>query len=1134
MKGKIFAATAAVIIGLGLAGCKDELGIDVESDENLDGMSFSLNVVEQSDLLMEIGKARKAAGKMPYDSATVAANAFGSHPLSGDAEGMNIHRMVLPLMGIHPHTASGGKRTTGSPMTRAGLDELVEAGDNPLTFHDSLTIWGDAYTSTSYGRQLFKQILAKKIRGWRTSVHWPYDVAGGKMKFFAISPALEDLDMTVTNPDYNTTSHMMTAPTFKYTVPDDPRGQRDVLYGESDEIDIDAGPSNTDIKYPDGSTEKEQHLGLDDKIVNLKFKHILTAVRFAQGNIPTDITIKRIEITHINNVGTYEPENGTGTWTGLSGAAAYTIYPNSKVENYGGNVYIDGDSVLFLMPQTLGADSQLRLTIQKGTETTTRTLTASLTSDIWSPGYSVTYKVTIGQLKGDYYLVVAPSSDYSTSNEVSGVPEKGGVYGTNFMDAYRQGSKSYEHSDANFKNFKIHSFRNIVNYSTNSNGINEHTAVDWILEGFAESSDATTWSLLNTGPGKWLASFTGWDRGGEKATAQSGTTGTAGDISYSFNAQTPTATINHINNIRGNTPAVNINLSNTRPNGGSASGESLSSQPIYTTANSYIVNSEGTYKFPIVYGNAYENGTEKTYASGNLNPNDIFLDHAGNVIKHADILTQINSTLTNTTEAGTPTTEESNDQVTRVEIETQYSYLRTNLSAKLLWQDVSGLITLSGDGITDKPTGSSCEFIGFTVNNSVLQPGNAVIGLYGKKHKTESRHIYKQRQKVDESNNLVYDESNNPVYEEYEFKDKIVETQYPTTSSTLETEELLWSWHIWVTDEVYPNANWQTVDIHYPSYYNGSKIVTLTDINGNSTGQILPVNLGWVPDANEWNKYDPHEVWVKIVQTEKAASAENPETIYLKLRQEATQELITGTSTVYQWGRPTALPMVMKTIKVKEGGTEYYPTRTIYDASGTDITSNFKIKKEITNFVPAAIANYDKLMTVGDSYSWWDENHNYLFWNTTKTLYDPCPPGFQMPQKNIFDVMVIGNSVAYDTPYQGLDQLNMWDKAAADNKGGYFYAIKHNSAVTEIDRYKQVFYVPTTGYYSANNSDGTLMSVQQKDQSVGYFWLSDHNTNRVGSSVYFQPKGTISNAVLKFVTEQNHDARPVRPYSPVP
>ena len=1152
MRGKIFAAMAAVMIGLGLAGCKDELGIDVENVENLDGMGFSLNVVEQSDLIMEIGKARKAAGKMPFDSATVAANAFGSHALSGNSEGMSIHRMVIPMVGIHPNTASGSVRTTGSPMTRSGLDEIVNAGSNPLTFHDSLTIWGDAYTSTDYGRNLFKQILVKKIRGWRTSVHWPYDVKGGKMQFFAISPSFEDLDMQVTNPSYNTTSHKMDAPHFKYRIPDDTHIQRDVLYGVSNEVDIDAGPANTSINYPDGSTEKEQHLGLDDKIVELNFKHILTAVRFAQGKIPTDITIKTIQISHIKNEGEYLPENnsGAGEWTNLTGDIAYTIYPNSKTQSYEAgaqNYYIDGDSVLFLMPQTLGSTAELRLSILKEGESTPRILKASLSGDLWTPGYTVTYKVTIGELKGDYYLVIQSSpADYSTSNR-SDIPTSDGVV-TDKSETYKQGQKSWEFSTSRLSgSFYVHSFRNVVRYDDSVNGAsgkNVHVAEKWKLVGFSSTEDGTyttTSTTENPTVARWVYAFPGWIKssGNVDAAGNDGTTGSASAFSYTLEGQEAVYTINHASILGSNRPVSGLNLSTHLPDGSNASGTLMAgasnSMSIYNSANSYIVNAPGTYVFPLVYGNSYQQGLDRSY-SMNTASGDIFLDHKGQPIKNGNILEQVNS-YTNSTmpNEGTEvantdwTTDETAEGVSKVTVQTWETYggvsYSGDVSAELLWQDYyddtnKGLIydpssNSVGVGITTQPTTSTIGFIGFTVNQNAIRPGNALIALKCYKRTHTIRRAYKK----------VYQDDGNGNTIEVENELTSVNSQtYPLESHTQSASpEILWTWHIWITDEIYPNGEVDSksnkVDIYYPSYNTStnSKIVTLYDKDYVSTGNsILPVNLGWVPDEMTWEKYEPREIWVKIKQVN------SDEEAYFKIRHEAKNPPVTGTSTVYQWGRPTALPMVNKIDAT---------IRTIYNANGTDITDNFQITKESTNYIPVAFANYDKLMTKGDGYSWWDSSHNYLFWNTTKTLYDPCPPGFQMPPKSIFDVMVIGNSVAYNTNYKGSDDLNMWNNAVSGN-GGYFYAIKHLSAVAEPDRYKQVFYVPATGYYSANTDDGTRMSAQQKDRSVGYFWLSDHESSREGSSVYFQPNSNISNATLKFVTEQNHDARPVRPYSP--
>ena len=173
---------------------------------------------------------------------------------------------------------------------------------------------------------------------------------------------------------------------------------------------------------------------------------------------------------------------------------------------------------------------------------------------------------------------------------------------------------------------------------------------------------------------------------------------------------------------------------------------------------------------------------------------------------------------------------------------------------------------------------SEGNYITFTVANPA--PCNAVIALKGYKATVTTTTKYKAGASDDVT----------------------------TTRIVSATPDILWTWHIWVTDEVYPNSA-SDVEASYPSYANGSKLVALKNADGTNTGiSLLPVNLGWVPADDSFGKVEQRNIWVEIAQTQPSGDKQK---IHLCIHQDAVQELITGTSTVYQWGRPTALPTVL-------------------------------------------------------------------------------------------------------------------------------------------------------------------------------------------------------------------------------
>lgn len=115
-----------------------------------------------------------------------------------------------------------------------------------------------------------------------------------------------------------------------------------------------------------------------------------------------------------------------------------------------------------------------------------------------------------------------------------------------------------------------------------------------------------------------------------------------------------------------------------------------------TTANCYLVHAPGTYKLPLVYGNAIKNGDESStssfYTTQTSNTLQRLLNHADQGITSPWIKD-------NTT-----------DGTTKISVG----------GGKLIWEDVSGLIKQSSIGV-------SGDFLTFEVDADNIAEGNAVI-----------------------------------------------------------------------------------------------------------------------------------------------------------------------------------------------------------------------------------------------------------------------------------------------------------------------------------------------------------------------------------------------------------------------
>ena len=963
-----------------LLACTDEL---YESDarhgagsDDSDLIGFSISTSEINDVEPVNSSTRQLADsstcQLADSSTRQLADHYAAHQLKGyNPWGLKAWRMPLPIMGIHPRTVKATAPTAAA--TRSHESEIATGSD----FHDSLTIWG--YTNT---RPLFQQILLKRVRNWRTSVHWPYDNEKAEpstsMRFYAVAPAMEGLNMSVPTSGYGAPS-FTSQPVFTYTLPETAGEMRDLLYGESSIIDVQAGPTGT------GKNPKAENLGQDNKLVDLNFNHILTAVRFA-GSVPDGVILKQIIVRGAYTKATFDPTatdaatGTTGAWSNLQTTGSYTLWPGT-VGTSGGTVYVN-DSVLFMIPHTITENTQLELVIetapidtQFGTTPSRHVLSCSLQGDVWKKGYTVTYNFTVGQVEDGYYFVVGNPEETLTQ-----VPHEGA-----------SGS------------FDVHSYHS---YWDRTNSIQDKSrAVDWTVEGYypdnngsidtsnklASSSD---WST-HYNSGKWI----------DVAGSSSGTNFVGGDnavANYTVSAQAPWTSGNHATTLAQNTEAFT--------SGGTTS---LSDSG---TANCYIVNHEGTFTFPLVYGNKSADGNE---AEG-------FVDHLGTRISYRNIHHQM-------THLHNQTNVPLEDDAHRYQ--EQYSWETsgtTTVRAVVLWQDIQGLLS-------NPQVVTSEKIIQFEVSASV--PGNGVIALQARTKRT---------------------------YEKYDGSSWITDTSRGTNGYEYGNWETLWTWHIWMTDEA-------------------ASTTTL------GSTAMLPVNLGWVPDQKAFSTYKPRKVWVKLQQIEDGVVKNTAEVCFY---QHARQPIVTGTSTVYQWGRPTALPAVCYVS---------LSPRTIYDGDNNPIA--ITIENNNTGEANEGITKPTALLrTSTDNGSNWAMATND-FWGSTKTVYDPCPPGYQLPAYSVFNTLSrTGATSAIGT------SLNMWPDAGQSGKGAHFYTTAHGAWVSEEAdasyRYDPTVYFPATGVYQAHNiSHGTLMNSSSSvftNTEGGALWTNTAGTD-YAESLWFVP-----------------------------
>ena len=396
-------------------------------------------------------------------------------------------------------------------------------------------------------------------------------------------------------------------------------------------------------------------------------------------------------------------------------------------------------------------------------------------------------------------------------------------------------------------------------------------------------------------------------------------------------------------------PVTNHNLAN-------AKGEAA----IENTANCYIISAPGTYRIPLVYGNAIKGGgtNASAYTSSKtkvMGTEEFVLQE---FVDHNDH--KITSPYINVQNSG--------DQATKAEV---------------VWSDVAGVVSnasVAGSGQN--------SFLEFTVNKNQLVNGNAVIAV-------------------------------------------------KNAAGTV-----MWSWHLWFTPK--------------------SSLKTIPFTSVGSTYNFMTDNLGW--KYTKWTGGLKREVVVKI---EQQAETGEKKTATITLKQAAGNNVREGYGNLYQWGRKDPLP----------GTNTFYPNTGYKFNDGYAIVGDSHA--EYTN--PANVQRMEKrtiglsirepgimLPKVGGGKLSWT-NHQYInLWsadndkmyesetpikNGVKTIYDPSPVGFKVPDAYAFKDLSKGVAV--------------WE----------------NGYTLKVDNDKDIYF-PAGGYRDGN--DGVIKGVN----GYAMYWAS--------------------------------------------
>lgn len=403
--------------------------------------------------------------------------------------------------------------------------------------------------------------------------------------------------------------------------------------------------------------------------------------------------------------------------------------------------------------------------------------------------------------------------------------------------------------------------------------------------------------------------------------------------------------------------ATRAALSTATPRGTSSNYFDLSMHPCYgnkdattsqNTANCYIVAAPGYYKFPLVYGNAIKNGVDNVISYAPESVTHIYQNYKSeaHLVYQANFHNAINQNITNP----------------YILTDLAHYGAVSDLDIAIIWQDVpSNDLILPFDNPTfDNP--SNPTYIQFNITPEAIQQGNVIIALRGK------------------------------------------------VAGHLSTKEILWSWHIWVTEK-----DLAPVTVNHA--YNG-------------TSEMAQYNLGWTDKTSAQSTIYPNRVLdLRVVQDEKPATA----SAYLSEPFNFTQygDAIStpdnvGSNAFYQWGRKDPFLTATHENKNKTVSTQDYTvssgdnqlvqeplTGTGDPDFGYGIRHPYLVLKNnySTGWVGGAahVGGTDaERQNSAIAYNLWSayvrgqhDKTNYGG-SKAKTVYDPCPPGFEVPSKNAF------------------------------------------------------------------------------------------------------------------------------------
>ena len=262
------------------------------------------------------------------------------------------------------------------------------------------------------------------------------------------------------------------------------------------------------------------------------------------------------------------------------------------------------------------------------------------------------------------------------------------------------------------------------------------------------------------------------------------------------------------------------------------------------------------------------------------------------------------------------------------------------------------------------------------------------------------------------------------------------------------SSQILWSWHIWVT----------ALDVY------STQTVTSTYSSTTQTFNFMPVPLGWY-SASETVNPKAYTLFVKQEGSGKIANG--------TVTQAGQTGSASGTCTFYQWGRKDPFPPSDGSTLTSNNNKTVYK----YDASGNSTTSNCWSQSSSQATIATSILNPS---TFYYGYANWCSQSSYELWNVgeddynvdfetiTKSVYDPSPAGFRLPETAAFTGFTVNGA-------NGGTRNGTWNSTT----NGYTFTTNNVETYWQACGYRaydsgSLIYVGSNGnYWSAGPSSTT-------------------------------------------------------------